>query len=65
MLRLWMLALVSVAVSIGVSEAAEQAVESSDEDEILGLSLEELLEVELDSMAVLQVALPAAVLRRK
>ena len=47
-----MLALVSVVVLNAASEAAEEAAENADQDEILGLSLEELLEVELDSMAV-------------
>ena len=52
LLCVWMLALVSVVVLNGASEAAEEAAENADQDEILGLSLEELLEVELDSMAV-------------
>lgn len=47
-----MIAFISVAFWSGVSAAAEGASNNGDQDEILSLSLEELLEVELDSMAV-------------
>ena len=44
--------LVAVVFWSGISAAADETTESADQDEILGLSVEELLEVELDSMAV-------------
>jgi len=48
----WAVAFLGVAIWSGTSEAAENTGEDSDFDEILDLNLEELLEIELDSMAV-------------
>jgi hypothetical protein len=52
LLCFWTIALVVVVFSGGISEAAEAEEENADPDDILAMSLEELLKVELDSMAV-------------
>jgi len=48
----WAIAFIAVVSPSGMSQAAEEAGENADQDEILEMSLEELLEIELDSMAV-------------
>ncbi len=48
----WAIAFIAVVSPSGMSQAAEEAGENADQDEILEMSLEELLEIELESMAV-------------